>query len=710
MNFLSPLMLLGVLGAAIPVVVHLLGRRRAKVVRFAALEFLIGTDKKLAKRLRIRQIGLLLFRVLICLLIPAVLAQPYSSCQSQGPKVTRGPQAVVFIIDDSVASGYRLSGQTLLSRSLASAQSTLEQLGPEAEVALLTTTTTNPGELSRDHLSLRERLARTQVSFDTAKTEDAMQRALQLLTGSNHGKKTLFLFMAPTAASIPATVAPISGTTVHIINAAPTEELPNLAITNLVVHPDPSIGRRGVMVEAEVANYSNSAATATLSLRIGTTVVARGEISLSPGQRSKKRFSAELEKEPRSAAIEVALTPDNFEADDSRYAAADTRDQVPVLLVNGDPRSVRHEDELYYLEAALRPGDRGDSGTKLTSTTSDALQDVDLDAFDTIILANVGSLPEAQIDALELWVKGGGGLLIAVGDKIVAEQYNKTMSALLPQLLQSSLDLKRGRKGDAGHALRLSKLELDHPIFSVFADDAPGLYKASFDKIMLLGPTTDVRDRRVLARFDNGAAALVEAHKGDGLVLLFNSSLDRDWSDLPIHPGFLPFLQQTVRYLAAKPFQRQDRQVLVGDSVSLRVSPDDSRIEIEGPGSSRQVLEGDKLAGRKTARLDSVLTPGIYRVQGIDAQGNVHPKPEAAFAANVDRINSDLSAVDVAHLETSAGAEDGDSESGEHTRRVELWHGIAGLLLLALLLEALVSVYGGRGRRRASNQGLRDLG
>ena len=72
-----------------------------------------------------------------------------------------------------------------------------------------------------------------------------------------------------------------------------------------------------------------------------------------------------------------------------------------------------------------------------------------------------------------------------------------------------------GRLGERqGRALHLAKLDRDHPIFSLFPADAPGLREAAFSRVVLLGPTTDVADRRVLARYDNGTAALVEAHRG----------------------------------------------------------------------------------------------------------------------------------------------------------------------------------------------------
>jgi len=83
-------------------------------------------------------------------------------------------------------------------------------------------------------------------------------------------------------------------------------------------------------------------------------------------------------------------------------------------------------------------------------------------------------------------------------------------------------------------------------IFTPFSKDAPELAEAKFFKIYLLGPTTATQDRKVLARFTNGAAALVEASIGAGRTILFTSTLDRDWNDLPIHGGYLPLMQQAM--------------------------------------------------------------------------------------------------------------------------------------------------------------------
>ena len=146
------------------------------------------------------------------------------------------------------------------------------------------------------------------------------------------------------------------------------------------------------------------------------------------------------------------------------------------------------------------------------------------------------------------------------------------------------------------------KWEADHPIFTPFSKDAPELADAKFYKISLLGPTTATADRKVLARFTNGAAALVEASIGAGRTLLFTSTLDRDWNDLPIHPGFLPLVQQAVRHLARKHALGADGDHLVGSSVVLPTG-DLKKLEVRGPDGIGAVFEGDRIAGRSSRAL-----------------------------------------------------------------------------------------------------------
>ena len=324
-----------------------------------------------------------------------------------------------------------------------------------------------------------------------------------------------------------------------------------------------------------------------------------------------------------------------------------------MLIVDGDPRTVRHDDEVFYLEAALRPGDREDSGTSVRVITSEELAGVEprrrgtagaieLDEFDVVILANVAALSAERVSALADWVRAGGGILVAPGDHVDPAAYDRTMLPLLPQSLRDPIDTTWGAAPEErdSRALHLVKWEADHPIFRPFSKAAPELADARFFEVSLLGPTTSP-DRKVLARFTNGAAALVEASIGAGRTLLFTSTLDRDWNDLPIHPGFLPLMQQAVRHLARKHAAFGDTDHAVGSSVVLPTG-DLKKLEVRGPDGIGAVFEGDRLVGRSTVRFGRTDRPGVYRVIGTDQTGSTHERDELAFVVNVDARGSDL--------------------------------------------------------------------
>ncbi len=698
MNFLAPLMLIGTLGIAVPVVLHLIGRRRARRVRFAAIDFLFGSDRKVRRRLRLRELLLLAARILACLAVPLALAKPYTACQARGPLVPRGPQAAILIIDNAFGSNYTVDGETLLARSLERARRILQQLGPEAEVAVLVTAegAEPPTELSRDHLRLRDRIRAIEASARPGDLTAALRRAGLLLAGSSQPTRTVYVLGAPSATSLrsgdspwPAGAAP----QVYQVDPANGQALDNMAVTGVTVEPDQESGARGIRVTADVANFgSGQVRERPVALRIGNRVVARGLVTVEPGQSTRKRFTAALPPGTRAAELIVELLPDRLTIDDRRYALAERRAELRVLLVNGDPRTVRYEDELFYLAAALRPGDRSDSGAVLTAVTGDELAEQRLDEIDVIVLANVSALSRETVGRLRQWVEAGGGLLLTAGDNIDVKEYEERMGPLLPQNLSGSVDLVHGARGGerSGRALRLAKLELDHPIFSVFPADSPGLREAGFSRIVLLGPTTDVTSRRVLARYDNGTAALVQAEVGKGRLLLYTSTIDRDWNDLPIHPGFVPFVQQAVRYLAQMSSQGRPRELLVGHQLLLEVGADTVRLDVDRPGGHRSVFEGEGLAERRQIRFAATYQPGFYQVTDVkEGEGDRAARGDSDFAVNLDPRGSDLRRADLAEL-MRAPQQAHAARSDSHERRVELWHAVAAALLLFLLAESFI--------------------
>nr|HEX4316965.1 BatA domain-containing protein [Kofleriaceae bacterium] len=699
MGFLAPLMLAGVAAIAVPIAIHLIGRRRARVVKFAALDFLMTTKRRTARRLRLRERLLLLFRGLACAAVALALAKPYTSCERRGPEVARGPQAAVLVIDDSFASGVVVDGRPWLKGAADEARRILTALGPEAEVAIVRASegAEHPTELTRDHLKLRDQLLALEPSARPADSTRALGAAAQLLAQSSHTKKTVYLLslVAKTGFRDEPAWGP-NGPALVVEDLRPPK-LANLAVTGLTAESQPGDGTRAIAFDAEVSNFSDAAATVELSLAVGDRIVAKGELPVPANDHRTKRFLATLPAGARATDASVSLDGDALAIDDKRWVRATLRDEVRVLLVDGDPRTVRHDDELFYLEAALRPGDRDDSGMAVRTITTEDLAGVlareptskiELADFDVVVLANVPALAADQATELAAWVQAGGGILVAAGDRVDPAAYNRTMLPLLPQGLADPIDTAWGAQPEerASRALHLVKWETDHPIFAMFQKESPALVEAKFTKVFLLGPSAQ-GEHKVLAQFTNGAAALVEGTIGAGRSLLWTSTLDRDWNDMPIHAGYLPMMQQAVRYLARKHGPSGDREHLVGTSVVLPTA-DLAKLEVRGPDNLGAVFEGERIDGRSSVRFARTERPGVYRVIGTDRAGATRERDELDFVVNIDPRGCDLAPAPASMLPPSGAGTGGGPD--DETRRVELWHALAAILLVVLLVEGVL--------------------
>jgi hypothetical protein len=445
-------------------------------------------------------------------------------------------------------------------------------------------------------------------------------------------------------------------------------------------------------VTARVQSFGAAVTDHGVTLRIGDRAVARGLLTMGPGETTQKRFTAVLPPDVRTAAVTVELDGDALPLDDRRHLRVELRRDVRVLLVNGDPRTVRHEDELFYLETALRPGDRADSALAVTTTTVDELPRRRLADFDVVFLCNVKPLEPAVVAELAAWVEKGGGLAVTLGDHVDADAYQRHMTPLLARPLRSVRQLSSGPRAvkgeDAARVERLGRFEATHPIFGIFSARAAGLREAAFWKIFLVELGGGDEGRATLAHFTGGAPALVEARRGDGRMVLWASTIDRDWNDLAIHPGYLPFVQQLARHLARAPIDERDLETLVGQPRVVSYAEGDQRVEIASPSGRRTVFEGAKLKGRTEVTFTGVSEPGFYDV-ALEGEPGAR-RPAATFVANLDPRGSDTTLLAPAELET-AGARSAASGTRDARRRIELWHGLAAALLLFLFTEALLT-------------------
>jgi len=168
---------------------------------------------------------------------------------------------------------------------------------------------------------------------------------------------------------------------------------------------------------------------------------------------------------------------------------------------------------------------------------------------------NVGDLNNQQASAISDYVRSGGALLIAPGDRINPEQFNRQFQAIAPALL----DQQNGEE----EYLVIADFDRRHPIMQPLESD----WSARFQGHWRLAPSDDAN---VVMRFDNTEPALVEREVEEGKVILFASSMDLEWNNLPLQGLFLPFIHETLRHLVQPELKQRAYQI--GDSFSLDIS------------------------------------------------------------------------------------------------------------------------------------------
>jgi hypothetical protein len=341
-------------------------------------------------------------------------------------------------------------------------------------------------------------------------------------------------------------------------------------------------------------------------------------------------------------------------ADNQRYFILPSVKDISVLLIDGSPSINLYQCESFYIERALSPSRLRRSYIKPTVVIPHEVLSVDFRDFDMVILANVKELPRQKVGELTNYVKEGGRVLFSVGSNVQAEYYNTALGELVPRLRMAVES-----PGESG-GLRFGPIDTSHPIFRVFAGESSALLgEPSFYRVFLVEPQAVAPEAVIggvstLLSYSNGAPALLEMPCGKGRSMLFTSTLDRDWTNLPVKPMFLPLVQQICRYLTGNLVEMVPGEVMVGQEWEAPLSQEDASIEVLDPTGNlfRPVTKAYPSRAVIVSQTDY---PGIYRLRKGSASGG--PALWAVFAVNVDPKESDLSRIDQAQLRASLGEE-----------------------------------------------------
>lgn len=701
MEFGNGALLGGMALAAIPVIIHLVNRQRAKLRRFAAIDFLLLSDKRLARRLKLKQLAVLALRVLLLLALPLALAKPYVAPDELVATDASDPGGVAIIIDDSMSMQTTVDdGDTALERAKAEARELIDAGGARTSFAIVASG--RPArlltkELTYDKEALYRALDRIDAAPRAADLEGALREAGRVLSQAAEPRRQITLIgdqAAHTwsALSFPWSWAPASA--VDVIDVRQGRPIDNLAITSVAVLRREGAHSADLEIEVSVVNHGREAADVRVEVEIGPKVVG-DRLSVAPGARETLGFELAAPAGVRKGV--ARLSADDLAADNVWYFTIEQRDTVNVLVVNGAPRSVPYLDELFFLRAALSvSAGSGEVPLNPVFVTDADLEPAQIAPMDVVVLANVGRLTGEQRLALRNFVNDGGGLLITGGDSFDDEAADAYGDMLPYPLRGTKIVARPDDPASALTALTLATADFFHPVIEVFdgVDDA-SLFKARVFSYLLVD-TVGRPGARVVASYTGGIPALVERPLGRGRVMMLTTTLDRDWSDLAIRSSFVPLVQRVCQYLGHALEQHGGRGQLVGQDLRIPIPEGHGRLvllrpdgaEVELPDSPDEdtlgtaFVEAPEIAGHYQLRRagDDRARATVVAVNACRNESDLTPASAEVIADVVAEVTADNGILPTADVGAEAPVLAGPG--GERGRTI-LWpYILAGLLLL----------------------------
>ncbi|MBN2294230.1 MAG: BatA domain-containing protein [Pirellulales bacterium] len=698
-TFVYPSLLWGLLIISVPVLIHLINMMRHHRVRWAAMEFLLASHKKNRTWVLLKQLLLLLLRMAIVAVVVAAIAQPLLRSDLAG-FLGHSKTHHIILLDDSFSMSDRWADTSVMERGKAVIQRIGTVAAERSEQQVFTLLRfSRAGQVgSGTQPDILEEAVDTQFAARLAKllepitasqtAADPLQAvaAVEQLLGESDGERRVVYLVSdfrsrdwndPEELRQRLRELSTAGVELRLVNCVESAR-PNLAISSL--HPASGTRVAGVplFMEVTLENFDTKPAR-NVSVVLQEDGHSRPAVKVSeiPSRGMvKQRFQASF---PTSGehCISARLQDDAVAADNSRWAVVDLPTDVPVLIIDDEPKAL----DGWFLQSALSPGGSVRTGISARIETSRYLNMNSLDEFDSIYLCNVDRLDTAAIEALEAYVSAGGGLAVFLGPRTrsltVNEELYRNGEGFFPLPLGRAVELEVDRLEQQ------PDLDVvDHPLFEIFKGERNSfLGTVSIDKYFATTKNwTPVADSgtQVIGRLRNAAPLIVESRFGKGRVVTFLTTASPTWNNWARNnPSFVVIVQELQSYIARRSDSGHSR--LVGNPLDIELDADsyapavrflppaDMDLGADTTGANRtetgstidtmgvMVNATPTTEGLLRASLPKTDRAGIYEAQLTNIDGRSQLR---RYAINVDATEGDLQTIPNAELRSQLAGVD----------------------------------------------------
>ena len=627
-SFLAPYALYGLILAGIPVLIHLISVKKAKVLKFPETRFVRLAVTRTQKKLKLLQLLLLLLRMLAIILLVLAFSRVVLNPPKTGAAKKEEPAAVALLLDTSYSMGSLAGGKTAFEEAKDSCLAALKVFREEDRIAFCSfSETVKDGtglEFDREKLGQKIKLAKLTGMKTSLKA--ALNFGYTALKESRSANKQIVVFTDAAVHGInfasPSEIKDFDAD-VKVIVASAGAAGANCGIT--AVLPAPSLpGMAGFNISAK--DFSGKGApSAEVSLHSGGERKVFGKDDIPAGGTLSKSLFFPVPQDFDLEGYAELSCGDCLKADDRCYFASRVKRKKNVLLIDGDPKLSQFNSETFFLKTALSPEVSKNPGIIPSVAAPAGLLNLDLSAYKVIFLCNVEEISGAAERRLEGFMQEGGNIVFFPGDRVNIKAYSSVSKNIFPAAI--------GKFSRAENSINPLTAAPDCGLFKRF--DVFGLMKPKFYGHLDLIPAAGAS---VLLAFRDGAPFLIEGGRTSrvpGKALVFSVPADRDLGDFPLKPVFLPFTKALVEYLSGGEDALAGSEIKCGEV--FRREPAGGRVKsVSVAGPDNNAVSAEVSDGKVLVKDTEV--PGLYRLSIVETGGT---RLAEYFAVNVDAASGE---------------------------------------------------------------------
>ncbi len=678
-NFLNTSILFAAAAALVPLIIHLFSKRKVTIVEFSSVRHLKAMQKRQVRKLKIRQLLLLLLRMLIIFVAVLAFARPTTESGSIG---SHASVSAVILFDNSASMNRYVTNGQLFDIAKKRTEQLLESFEESDKILLLPLVGSENQSLEFQSKAVaQEILENTTTHFEFKTLQSSLSIIKQLFDQTSNLNKELYIITDFQRTTLPDS-AILKGIDASLFFVElPLEENNNLTVSSVNFGGQLILPGHDFTISAEIHNQSQKQQTDLIaSLILDGNRIAQTDFSIDASSDKMINFTRSVTSTGFHSGF-VEISDDKFQLDNRFYFSFKIPDQFNLLVIDGDKTG-----ELIKL--ALSPSQSIKQYWSVKIATPDELSSVSFWDYDVIFLSGSPKLSNGHLQRLKSFLSQGRSVFITYDGQTDIDFFNKNYSDITGVTFDEPARLDFSKAG----YYTFANYEKHHPLFSFYTFKDNKLPEIRF---FTLPKMHHSKKSRQLMTFTGNRPALIENRYKSGRVLTFTGPLGPRYTDLSAHAFFVPFLSRIAEYLAAD-LSSYDLTLYSGmpihreltDKISINES-----VTLITPDSIKYDLVPEDNNGTLSLFVQPVDIPGVYSLQ-------YRGKEIDRFSVNLSPQESDLASSDADQFIKSFGLAsytilplDSDLQTMLSKLRFgnELWQLFIWLALILLALEMILS-------------------